>query len=718
MIVFYDVMLVDDEPVLHQPYRDRRCRLENLVKCIKGRSDVVLQEYLNFSTPQGPEDLKEGLACALVERWEGLVLKPSDEPYFNVTKSVTGRFPSCWIKLKKDCIKGLGDTADFVVIGAGYDVTKATKMNILNLRWTHFYIGCLRNKQDVLNLGAKPCLLVFDQVSDCIKKDDLRTLNNLGYIRAIKPRCPEARNLFSIEYASGIPEVKDIFRVPFVFDVAGSGFDKAPNRDMFSLRFPRVMKIHHDRDWKDCVGFEELQEMAADAMTVPPESTWFHERDIWVDRLDQIDSGFQGYLNSWDYSESEEEDADSLSVQMSTATASKSPRRSRAPAAPSLVRMDTEEMRIDERRLSTGEVVDRPTSQHSMASTTSRGSLPTPPTSSPLSHGSELRGSIRKRSADKASLEELHMPSKKPRPRPEQQTNAVTNASSHRSTATISKKPLRETTNVTNQLPPSGSEGPPHQDGRHLKKDFSLVRKIPNGVEEYTSERQNKRRRIEEPFSPSRMTTASESTSTSTSQSSSFQEAESDHPPASLAPTKDLPSLLTPPSTADPPLAIEVPDLRHCKLVLSPCLIEGHEPIRPVKDVLATLSVSPSSFRQAISLPDSRAILQSTAEKTAQIILLVEPDATSATVKYMRRMVKNIPNWHPITFAVWDWRVLHVIYERTLSMNGQGGEMKHKDYSIVSMTWNADWEGKGAVELRWRDGLAMRVPSDNFGAME
>ena len=170
MIIYYDVMLIDDDPVVHRQHKKRRHLLERLVNPIKGRADIVWQKHVRFDRPTGPEKLKKALALAFVQRWEGLVMKPSDEPYFNLGKPVQRRFPSRWVKLKKDCIKGLGDTADFAVVGAGYNVTEAEKYEGMSIRWTHFHIGCLRNKAAVLYAGAKPHFFVFETIKDCINR--------------------------------------------------------------------------------------------------------------------------------------------------------------------------------------------------------------------------------------------------------------------------------------------------------------------------------------------------------------------------------------------------------------------------------------------------------------------------------------------------------------------------------------------------------------------
>jgi DNA ligase-4 len=55
-------------------------------------------------------------------------------------------------------------------------------------------------------------------------------------------------------------------------ELVGAGFDKPANARYFTLRFPRVLKIHQDRTFKDTVSFDELQELARQSMEVPGDS--------------------------------------------------------------------------------------------------------------------------------------------------------------------------------------------------------------------------------------------------------------------------------------------------------------------------------------------------------------------------------------------------------------------------------------------------------------
>ncbi|KAH8745817.1 hypothetical protein F5883DRAFT_510630 [Diaporthe sp. PMI_573] len=104
MIVYYDVLRVDEESFLNVRHSARSSRLSKLVQCQAGRAALVERQIVNFSSRVAAEDLKQVFASCIVRREEGLVLKP-DEPYFSFGRSKR-RYASCCVKLKKGYIKG------------------------------------------------------------------------------------------------------------------------------------------------------------------------------------------------------------------------------------------------------------------------------------------------------------------------------------------------------------------------------------------------------------------------------------------------------------------------------------------------------------------------------------------------------------------------------------------------------------------------------------
>ena len=710
MIVFYDVMLVDDDPVLHRTHRERRRLLEKLVKPIKGRVGLLWQKHVNFSTPDGARRLKQALAQAFVKRWEGLVLKPSDEPYFNLGRSFNGRYPSRWIKLKKDCIKGLGDSADFAVLGAGYDVKEAGKYPDLDLPWTHFYLGCLRNKDAVLQSAAKPHIMVFDKISECIKREDLLYLNQQGQypLRAMEPGSKDVTESYNLEVASGLPIPKVIFRKPFVFDIAGSGFDKAPNRDIFTLRFPRVLRLHRDRDWKQAVGLDELQAMAVEAR-IAPTGDVSKEIAEWTEKLDQLDRGANGQLPPWDFTDDEHEEPEIFVREPSPISTTKSLRRAKIPTAPPLVRMDTGELRDQEQRLGSGEVVERPSAKDSMASITSDGSLRTPLSSSPLKQDSYIRPRdmsppcfASKRSLPIIDLEEDSRGSKKARPSLIQ-SKSEPNSTDCLNTAAYNQ-PLREITNSARPLLQQRNTDPPWETNQPPDINSIFVRKLPVSFDNHP-DRRSKRRRIMEPSSPDRAPTASETTTANTTQVAEFLHAVSAPSHIVEGQQPNNTSLPTPPSTAGNPMEGEIRTLRERQIILSPSLANEHHPLQ---NLLAQHSIKSSPFPNSATSP-------ATASPQRSIIFLVRPAEEHLNGQYIGSLLRNVPLWHPRSVRVWDWRAVEAMLKGKIKDEKEERRKRINYAYVAKMSWDPE---RQIVVVRWKNGEVSEVGKEEIEGLQ
>ncbi|KEY73852.1 hypothetical protein S7711_10132, partial [Stachybotrys chartarum IBT 7711] len=211
---------------------------------------------------------------AIAQRWEGLVLKGCDDPYFSFNRSKS------FIKLKKDYIPGLGDTADFVIIGGSRDAREERELGIGKLWWTAFYLACVENKNEFECSNSKPIFRIVDLVDrHGISKDDIVHLNRHGYFG----RTPFATSIleFDVIIEPGRKlQPTDLFKYPFTVEVVGAGFDKPANAAYFTLRFPRVLKIHEDRSFRHAASFEELQEMARECQRIPDDLQ--REEETWL----------------------------------------------------------------------------------------------------------------------------------------------------------------------------------------------------------------------------------------------------------------------------------------------------------------------------------------------------------------------------------------------------------------------------------------------------
>ncbi|KFA81692.1 hypothetical protein S40288_08085 [Stachybotrys chartarum IBT 40288] len=254
MIVFYDILLLDDTVCARESHESRRQMLQSIVRCIPGRADVGFRETIEFSSSTAADQLSGIFARAIAQRWEGLVLKGCDDPYFSFNQNES------FIKLKKDYIPGLGDTADFVIIGGSRDAREECELGLRKLWWTAFYLACVENKNELGCSNFKPIFRIVDLVDrHGISKEDIVHLNRHGYFG----RTPFTTSIleFNVIIEPGRKlQPTDLFKYPFTVEVVGAGFDKPANAEYFTLRFPRVLKVHEDRSFRHAASFEELDE--------------------------------------------------------------------------------------------------------------------------------------------------------------------------------------------------------------------------------------------------------------------------------------------------------------------------------------------------------------------------------------------------------------------------------------------------------------------------
>ncbi|KAK0719894.1 hypothetical protein B0H67DRAFT_599510 [Lasiosphaeris hirsuta] len=266
MIVYYDLFMVDGESLLAAKQSERFKRLEELVTLVPGRSALVKREIIDSDKRSAASDLRRALAKYIVARGEGLVLKP-DDPYFDFSSS-RKPYSCCAIKLKKGCIGGFGDIGDFAVVGARFDAAKARVYNISSLKWTHFYVGCLENKDEVNRFKRQPRFVVTNVVE--LNATQLQTF--MTFVNP--PSMAWADNTATdLRIEPGVDNGKRpsvVFPAPPVFDLRCFSFDKGGNTGFWSPRFPMVNKIHCDRTFHDTLSFGELQDMARKEKELPP----------------------------------------------------------------------------------------------------------------------------------------------------------------------------------------------------------------------------------------------------------------------------------------------------------------------------------------------------------------------------------------------------------------------------------------------------------------
>ncbi|ENH64700.1 DNA ligase 4 [Fusarium oxysporum f. sp. cubense race 1] len=284
MVIYYDVMLLEDQSLINLRHSERFKILSNLVCCRKGWAGLVPRQVIDFGQPLGASTLRKAFAMVILAWKEGLVLKP-DEPYFDFTDQ-RRRFSSCCIKLKKEYIGNFGDVGDFSVVGARYDSTKALSYRIPGLKWTHFYIGCLDNREAVKSWGAKPEFTIVNvvELNETILREVVTYSNP-------EPVSPDDNGALALKLAPGVEQGSPptfIFTKPLVFDLKCFSFDRVGNTGFWSLRFPSVTKVHFDREFTDTITFEQLQALAKEATTAGKLED-SQENLQWIAKLEAAD---------------------------------------------------------------------------------------------------------------------------------------------------------------------------------------------------------------------------------------------------------------------------------------------------------------------------------------------------------------------------------------------------------------------------------------------
>ncbi|KAM0546712.1 hypothetical protein ACHAPJ_010749 [Fusarium lateritium] len=277
-------MLFEDQSLINVRHSERFKILSNLICCRKGWTELVPRQVIDFGHALGASSLRKAFALTILARKEGLVLKP-DEPYFDFADQ-RRKFSSCCIKLKKEYIGNFGDVGDFAVVGAKYDSTKAMTYRIPGLKWTHFYVGCLDNREAVKRWDAKPEFTIVNVVE--LNETMLREV--VTYSNPVPVTSRENDGLI-LNLAPGVEQGSPptiIFTKPLVFDIKCFSFDRVGNTGFWSLRFPSVTKVHFDRDFTDTISFEQLQALAKDATTAT-ELEDSQENLQWIAKLEGAD---------------------------------------------------------------------------------------------------------------------------------------------------------------------------------------------------------------------------------------------------------------------------------------------------------------------------------------------------------------------------------------------------------------------------------------------
>lgn len=250
----FDLMYADGELLLGMPLRERRNRLETVVERLVEvvRSPLAVDERkklpqgLMFAEPDGEaverlrlspsrlvesaEDIDRAYAEARARANEGVMLKAAESFY------QPGRRGLAWLKLKRELA-----TLDVVVTGAEFGHGK--RAGILS-----DYTFAVRGADgELLNVGKAYSGLTDAEIAELSGWMMEHTLEDHGHFRTVEP-------LMVLEVA-----FNNIMRS----DRHASGF---------ALRFPRIVRIRHDKPLSEIDTVERVEEVYQSQVDKPVDS--------------------------------------------------------------------------------------------------------------------------------------------------------------------------------------------------------------------------------------------------------------------------------------------------------------------------------------------------------------------------------------------------------------------------------------------------------------
>lgn len=234
----FDCLHYNGEDLMNKPICERRAVLEKTM--VEVKNHVMFSEMVKIKRP---EDLRDMIARVLKQGLEGLVLKDLQSIYEPGKRH--------WLKVKKDYLNdgAMADTADLVVLGAWYGTGKKGGMMSV------FLMGCYDERINKwctvtkVHTGHDDAALERLQTQlkmDKISQDPSRTP---PWLKVNRPLVPD--------FVASDPKCSP------VWEITGAEFTRHQihTADGISIRFPRVTRERHDKDWMTATSLGQLQDL-------------------------------------------------------------------------------------------------------------------------------------------------------------------------------------------------------------------------------------------------------------------------------------------------------------------------------------------------------------------------------------------------------------------------------------------------------------------------
>ncbi|OWB76108.1 hypothetical protein B5S32_g257 [[Candida] boidinii] len=241
----FDILLLNGEPLLTKPLKERRKIIKENLKLIDGKLQIA--KYMNSSNI---DEIQHFLDKSVKDACEGLMIKTitGRDSYYEPSKRSRN-----WLKLKKDYLDGVGDSLDLVVVGGYIGKGKRTGW------YGGFLLACYNQDtgeyETVCKIGTGFSEELLQKLTDVLKPTEIAN--------------PKSFYVYDKENLNSKPDTW--FEPTVVFEVLTADLTESPTYRAgvsyhgdgskgISLRFPRFIRLRDDKGTEDATSSEQLVE--------------------------------------------------------------------------------------------------------------------------------------------------------------------------------------------------------------------------------------------------------------------------------------------------------------------------------------------------------------------------------------------------------------------------------------------------------------------------
>jgi len=235
----FDIMFLDGKNLIDTPYHERRQILHDHFSLVSGK--LALSDAKEV---KNDDELQAVWKRVLTENLEGLMLKDKYDTYKPNQRH--------WLKLKKDYLAGMADSADLVVLGAYYG--SGNKGGLLTT-----YLCCVFDPTTkTFKTTCKASGGLDDATLAALQPTMMKGMTKInGDMKKVPPWLVVSK-MHCPDWVANDPKAAP------VWEIEGTSFSISSNHTAngISIRFPRIAKFRDDKDWNTATTLDELEALA------------------------------------------------------------------------------------------------------------------------------------------------------------------------------------------------------------------------------------------------------------------------------------------------------------------------------------------------------------------------------------------------------------------------------------------------------------------------